>query len=632
MVDPQTRLVVEVNTVAEQLLGYTRAEMVNHLHCREFCPLAEGQCPFLDGRVDYDCSERELLSKAGQRIPVWQSTRRVEFNGHEYLLKSFVDMTERLKTEEALHQAKEEAEQSNRELEHLNVKLETAIERAEILAKEAMVANQAKSQFLANMTHEIRTPLNSIMGFSEILLSQSLDPKQAEYVQIILRSSEGLLEVMNTVLDLSKIEANRYEIALGDCSLPSLLNSIEIMFAKRAMDMGLHFELLASDHLPAMVRTDGGALRQCLVNLLDNALKFTEEGRVCLQVALDENSQRTTLCFTIEDTGIGIPADKHGVIFEQFIQADGASTRKYGGTGLGLAVTKRLVRQMGGQIQVDSELGRGSTFTILLPVECSFDVSLEPESLAHDQDSTEIPIPIGLTGHILVVEDCHSNATLVKTMLEYCGFDVEVVEDGRLAVEAVNRQDYDVVLMDIQMPNMDGYEATRTLREQGHRLPIIALTANATSEDRDRCLQAGCDGYLCKPFKHHQLIALIQKYLQPSENTPPAGGELLDVPALLNVYGDVDLVREMITVFFQESDHTVEQLTEAMNRQDARDIRVWAHKLKGSAYIVEAPGLGKLATALELAAEAEAPMADLQKFYEPVVTAYDQLKSLQLVS
>jgi signal transduction histidine kinase/ActR/RegA family two-component response regulator len=402
------------------------------------------------------------------------------------------------------------------ELKLSNQRLEISVERANLLANQAVNANKAKSEFLANMSHEIRTPMNAILGFSELLAEEGLSPEQAEYVNVILSSGKSLLQIINDILDFSKIEAGKLKMEIVDCPLEQMLEELAALFRPNCINKGLDFEVLCSDQLPQTIQTDPVRLRQCLVNLVGNAIKFTETGHIYLHVGLEIIDTVPHIHFDVEDTGVGIPKDRQDQIFEAFTQADGSTTRKFGGTGLGLTITRQIVELLDGKISLYSEPGNGSVFTISLPnaavVESGKLSEASPQATKLIQNEQDKSIQ-AMEGHVLVVEDTRANQMLIQVILQKAGLEVTVVENGRQAVDAVAGGRYDLILMDMQMPVMNGYEATRTIRSLQIAVPIIAMTAHAMRGDEEKCLAAGCDDYLAKPLDRSQVNRVLQKYL-----------------------------------------------------------------------------------------------------------------------
>ena len=440
------------------------------------------------------------------------------------------DITERKEAEEKMRRARDDAEKAQQELESVNHQLAASVERANLMTQQAIAADLAKSQFLANMSHEIRTPMNAIIGFSEVLAEEQLSKDQGHYVDIIHQSAESLLQLINDILDFSKIEAGKLNIEIIDCSLEHLFTAVELLIRPEARKKGLEFEIIQNSQLPAKIRTDPVRLRQCLLNLTNNAVKFTEKGHVYVYVSLDQSDSEPYIRFDVEDTGIGIAADKQELIFEIFTQTDSGIARKYGGTGLGLAITKQLARLLSGELSLKSELGKGSVFSLVVPA--GIDVASEPvfgrnsrkEDSAIEKGSSEQE---KFFGQVLVAEDSKTNQVLIRILLERLGLEVTLVEDGDDAVDKALSGKYDLIFMDIQMPNMSGYEATKVLRRNKIRTPIVALTAHAMRGDKQKCLSAGCDGYLPKPISRKELVEVLRRYLSSGDDIC---GEEIDAP------------------------------------------------------------------------------------------------------
>ncbi|QTR48245.1 response regulator [Thiothrix litoralis] len=381
----------------------------------------------------------------------------------------------------------------------------------------ALQQSKEKSRFLANMSHEIRTPMNGVLGMLDILAKTPLDPQQHEYLHTAYSSSEILLEVINSVLDLSKIESGKLALERIPFNLRKLADDMVLLFSGSATKK----HLVLTSNIPETNHDwfygDPIRLKQILGNLLGNAIKFTKSGTVALHIDIQqEESTKTSLRLLVADTGAGIPSSQMEVLFNAFSQADDSTTRLYGGTGLGLTIAQELVQLMGGRIKVKSTLGQGSTFY--------FDLTLEkhhlPASTAPEKSSTTATLPNNaeLSGHLLLVEDNLVNIKVAHVMLTKLGFSFDIAMDGLEAVEKLDHNHYDLVLMDCQLPGMDGYEATRRFRQQElerktARTPVIALTANAMQGDRETCLQAGMDDYMTKPISMASLRQKLQQWL-----------------------------------------------------------------------------------------------------------------------
>ena len=375
---------------------------------------------------------------------------------------------------------------------------------------QAESANKSKSLFLANMSHEIRTPLGAIVGFSELLKDPSIkEIERREYIEIIHRTSLNLTKIINDILDLSKVEAGRLETEKSEFSLTGLLSDIRAIMELRSREKSIELSFASKGEVPEFIYSDPLRLRQILVNILGNAVKFTDHGRIALTYEVQDGQ----LIFTIEDSGIGISEDYRHLLFKVFSQADDSFTRKHEGTGLGLALSRQLARLLGGDvILLDKQLSQGCTFVAKIQLEKS------PTSRAQNSNARTSGVTDRFNGlNVLVVEDVEENRLLLRRILAKRGMAVDTALNGAEGVEKAMQGDFDLVLMDIQMPVMDGYMATQELRRQGYRQPIIALTAHAMKEDRDKCLEMGCNEYLSKPIQAIVLMNTIGKILDDTK-------------------------------------------------------------------------------------------------------------------
>jgi PAS domain S-box-containing protein len=479
-----------------------------------------------------------VAMRAGDGREWWAQTDKVPYCAPDGKVIGIIvmahDVTARKHAEETLRRTAEEARRINVEL-HAEVAERTRAERA------AHAANLAKSEFVANMSHEIRTPMNGVLGITELVLGTRLDAEQREYLNLIKSSGESLMVVIDDILDFSKLQAGQLAVDVLRFDLHECLHTTLKLMESRARAKGLELTCDILPRVPSFLLGDPSRLRQVVLNLVSNALKFTARGHVTVSVDMDtETGGRTKLRFSVADSGIGIPPERQAAIFQPFVQADGSTTRRYGGTGLGLTISKSLVMLMGGDIWLESALGRGTTvhFTIEFGLPASEAPALTDARItpAHDVPVSIVDTqPAHQSGpraplRVLLVEDNKVNQIVATRLLERSGHSVVVAADGREGLAALDSAapgGFDLILMDVQMPNLDGFEATAIIRsrERGtaQHIPIIALTANAMKGEEQRCLAAGMDGYLAKPFQPKDVFAAIARVLRGPPEDAPSG-------------------------------------------------------------------------------------------------------------
>lgn len=523
--------------------------------------------------------------------------------------------------------------------------LAEANKRALKSKEEAETANRAKTYFLANMSHEIRTPLNGIIGFAEIMLSTTSLTECHKQAKTILDQSEHLLGIINDILDQAKIEAGKTTLEKIPMDINQLLETIISITHVRALEKGLDFNTRISPDVHRYIISDPLRLRQIILNLVSNAIKFTHEGSVNIYVErVDGNREpdRQKLKFSVQDTGIGIFPERQKDIFKLFTQADDSTTRKYGGTGLGTTIAKQLVEMMGGEISLVSEKHKGSCFFFEIEFEIcqKSDVEnhslLDPPAQCHSETKR---------GKILVVEDYPVNQQVVHHHLETAGHEVVIVGNGKKAVEICAREKFDLILMDIQMPEMDGYEATSKIREGNvlcPEIPIIGLTANVNEASRRKCFDSGMDDILAKPFRKKILLSTIQKWLpkkdtdSPSESVTPEQTATpqdepnkvlpIDIEEGIDEFGDRDLFLTVVKQLIDNIERQLDQMRPAVEEKNFEILRKEAHAIKGGAATAEAYPLSEAAKAVELLSKSGNSDA-VQVAFETMLDEFERLKT-----
>ncbi|EPR44097.1 PAS/PAC sensor hybrid histidine kinase [Desulfovibrio sp. X2] len=597
------------NPAAEDIFGLKAEELVGQ----------NFGFPVTDG----ESTELDILTQHGTKV-VEMRVVEIEWDGMLAYLASLRDITGRKHMEMELAKAKEDAE----------------------------TANRAKSDFLAKMSHEVRTPMTGVVGMTELALATTLTPQQREYLEMVRQSANSLLSILNDILDFSKIEAGRLELEKKPFDLYRTLDLSIQIFKNLSRKKGLKLISRVEGFVPRHLVGDAGRLRQVINNLLSNAIKFTDHGEVVLSVRLVEPEHglpedlepgtAVRLEFSVRDSGVGIPADKQGLIFDSFSQLDNGRERPEAGTGLGLSISKQLVHLMDGDIRVSSVRGEGSTFVFTAMLSVASPLSAPPP-LTDDKmpDTTELK-PV----RVLLVEDNAVNQIYATEILQQAGHTVVPVNNGRTAIALLASSDFDVVFMDIQMPDMDGLEVTRLVRNgegkaRNPRVPIIAMTAHAMQGDRERFLEAGMDDYVSKPMNTEEVHAAMVRALRRG-GTPPEATEApaqapVDAPKIPDVMEVMDkawfekmsttrhdFLKRMFDVFVREEPARLRALEEAVKEGNLKRISFLAHSLKGATSTLGAGAAREQAAALDLAAKS-GDIEACRRYHQSLKTEMDRL-------
>jgi PAS domain S-box-containing protein len=633
MIVGKDKKVRKVNHFALEIMGFvpTEAEkIIGSVCCDTIFFRPWNMCPILDQDETVSDIECELIKSDGRHVPIYKNAVLITLRGEEVLLEAFIDITERKEAEDDLRHAKEDLEEVNKRL------METTA-KANHLAAVAEMANSAKSQFLANMSHEIRTPMTAIIGYSDMTYRLLDDQAEArQNIEAIQTNGKHLLALINDILDLSKIESGKMEFEKINFSIIEVISNIISLMNSKAAEKKLELSVNYRSSIPRSINSDPTRLRQALLNLIDNAIKFTSSGSVNVEVGMLGPETNRMIEFKVVDTGSGIGADRLESIFKPFTQADSTITRNYGGTGLGLTITQEIVKALGGNIDVESTIGKGTVFTVQIPVGSLDGVDMidnpeEEMAFSKSKTSDKILDEIKLIGKVLLAEDTPANRKIINYILGELGLEVETVIDGREACQAVRERDFDLVLMDLHMPIMDGMEATKQIRTFNQEIPIIALTADAMRQTQQECKEGGFSGFASKPIIYKELVEELSKYLETDVAKTDQAAIVCESPSLGEENGsktgtaktephekpvDPELAVERMQISMEGYLEVLEQtvpwlreqqqaLIEAVEADDKTAIGKRAHAIKGASGNLSMQKLYKVAYDLEMTAKGQ---------------------------
>lgn len=542
ILDIETRTIVETNPAAAQMVKRPISKIIGQV-CNEFIDTAEKDYFSTSNQnVVIVNAEKTLRCGDGSILPILKTVVPITLKGRSCLLETFVDIS------------------------HLKIAEETARK-----------ATTAKSEFLANMSHEIRTPMNGIVSMAKLLLETKLDLEQKKFAQTIETSALSLNVLINDILDYSKIEAGKIELEEHTFNFEIFYSHLKVVFEALAKEKNLKLSFDAEKTIPPILKGDSNRLSQVLTNLIGNAIKFTRVGGVFINVSLIElDGKKVTLRFSVKDTGIGIPKERQQYLFQSFSQLDTSISREFGGTGLGLSISKQLVQLMGGEIGVLSEAGIGSNFWFTCKLTIGEKLDLQTTTAILDK------VEFSDSCSVLVVEDNETNILVIETMLNKFGIKLDLAHNGEEAVRCSERKRYDLILMDIQMPGMDGIEATRLIRskEQSKDIGIVALTANIMAGDREKYLKVGMNGVLGKPIDTLELLFTLKKWLR---DTVIEGKAIFDIEDMLQrMQGDREIAKKIIESFFRNVPKLITNVRDGINTYDFKKIELAAHSIRGS--------------------------------------------------
>lgn len=563
---------------------------------------------------------------------------------NNFKLRSNIETKDEIgKLAEVFNNMIEQIEKNNEELSETNAQLESKVqERTQELLdkneklneakKQAEKSKLVKEQFLASMSHEIRTPLNAILGFQDLLKNTKLNKEQQEYVNSIDFAGRNLLVIINDILDISKIEAGKFIFEETAIQISKNLQSVIELVEHRAAEKNIKITTKIDSQIPKIVIGDDARLTQILLNLIGNAIKFTENGEVRVEIEVKEERNNIIYCnFYVIDSGIGISEENLQRIFDRFTQGTSAINRKYGGTGLGLTIVQQLIELQGGQISVTSELNKGSVFKFTLPFKLDIEAHLNNSEDGHvniEYDITKLTI--------LLVEDMVLNQNLIKKIMQKWKVKLDIANNGIQALAKLKTNHYDLILMDIQMPEMDGYEATKHIRSNENDdlkiIPIIALTAHASSSEAEKCINLGMNAYLAKPFNAEHLKRLIiqqtQLRLQKHEVNNNSKKHYNLNYLKEHAEGDFAFLKEMIEIFLKESPILIDELKESIASENYQKIKISSHSMKGIFLTLGIKKAGQLIREIELLADNKEKIEEIKKLCSEIESIYKDCKTL----